>query len=627
MSILQTEQLSMTHGDKVLFTSLSFSIDGQKIGLIGRNGTGKSTLMRILAGLESPTTGTIRKSERTVIGYLPQDPEINHEATVLEQVFLTDSREMDLIRSYEEVSSRLEKAPQDPKLQKSFSTLNHEMETANAWDLERQIKTILTKLGIDDFEKKMGSLSGGQQKRVFLAAALVNPCHLLLLDEPTNHLDSDTIQWLEEYLNQRKGALMMITHDRYFLDRVTDTIYELEEGSLYQYQGNYDMYLSLRSQRLDQAKSTEEKLARLLKKEQEWMKKGAKARTTKQKARIQRFHELEDLVQDQTPVELAFESHHQRLGKKIIELLNITKTYNEISCFIPFSYNVQRQDRIGIIGKNGSGKTTLLNIMAGLIQQDQGTIEWGETVKIGYFAQTLPKMDESLRAIDYLKQKAEYIKTADGSSLSISDFMERFLFRSSEQYTLVQKLSGGERRRLYLLEVLISGPNVLLLDEPTNDLDIPTLQALEDYLETFPGPVIAVSHDRYFLDRIANKVFSFQENGTINLHTGNYFDYLEEIKKDSVVVENSTVDLKKSWREESTPRKKKRTFKEQKEFETIFEEINQLELRLEELNQFQKDFSTDFVRLQEIHNEIQQTEEILLEKMEREEYLSSFDES
>lgn len=627
MSILQTEQLSMTHGDKVLFTSLSFSIDGQKIGLIGRNGTGKSTLMRILAGLESPTTGTIRKSERTVIGYLPQDPEINHEATVLEQVFLTDSREMDLIRSYEEVSSRLEKAPQDPKLQKSFSTLNHEMETANAWDLERQIKTILTKLGIDDFEKKMGSLSGGQQKRVFLAAALVNPCHLLLLDEPTNHLDSDTIQWLEEYLNQRKGALMMITHDRYFLDRVTDTIYELEEGSLYQYQGNYDMYLSLRSQRLDQAKSTEEKLARLLKKEQEWMKKGAKARTTKQKARIQRFHELEDLVQDQTPAELAFESHHQRLGKKIIELLNITKTYNEISCFNPFSYNVQRQDRIGIIGKNGSGKTTLLNIMAGLIQQDQGTIEWGETVKIGYFAQTLPKMDESLRAIDYLKQKAEYIKTADGSSLSISDFMERFLFRSSEQYTLVQKLSGGERRRLYLLEVLISGPNVLLLDEPTNDLDIPTLQALEDYLETFPGPVIAVSHDRYFLDRIANKVFSFQENGTINLHTGNYFDYLEEIKKDSVVVENSTVDLKKSWREESTPRKKKRTFKEQKEFETIFEEINQLELRLEELNQFQKDFSTDFVRLQEIHNEIQQTEEILLEKMEREEYLSSFDES
>lgn len=617
----------MTHGDKVLFTSLSFSIDGQKIGLIGRNGTGKSTLMRILAGLESPTTGTIRKSERTVIGYLPQDPEINHEATVLEQVFLTDSREMDLIRSYEEVSSRLEKAPQDPKLQKSFSTLNHEMETANAWDLERQIKTILTKLGIDDFEKKMGSLSGGQQKRVFLAAALVNPCHLLLLDEPTNHLDSDTIQWLEEYLNQRKGALMMITHDRYFLDRVTDTIYELEEGSLYQYQGNYDMYLSLRSQRLDQAKSTEEKLARLLKKEQEWMKKGAKARTTKQKARIQRFHELEDLVQDQTPAELAFESHHQRLGKKIIELLNITKTYNEISCFNPFSYNVQRQDRIGIIGKNGSGKTTLLNIMAGLIQQDQGTIEWGETVKIGYFAQTLPKMDESLRAIDYLKQKAEYIKTADGSSLSISDFMERFLFRSSEQYTLVQKLSGGERRRLYLLEVLISGPNVLLLDEPTNDLDIPTLQALEDYLETFPGPVIAVSHDRYFLDRIANKVFSFQENGTINLHTGNYFDYLEEIKKDSVVVENSTVDLKKSWREESTPRKKKRTFKEQKEFETIFEEINQLELRLEELNQFQKDFSTDFVRLQEIHNEIQQTEEILLEKMEREEYLSSFDES
>lgn len=626
MSVIKAERLTMIYGDKTLFQALDFSIDEQNIGLIGRNGTGKSTLLKLISGQEVPFEGSILKSDKMVIGYLPQDPPIQEDATVLEQIFASDSKEMNRIRRYEQAVTAMEHDPYNPSLQAMLNACTQEMDGADAWAMESQIKSVLTKLGIDDFSKAMGSLSGGQQKRVALAAALVNPCDLLLMDEPTNHLDSETIDWLETYLNNRKGPLVIITHDRYFLDRVTNTIFELEDKNLHVYEGNYAYYLDHRFQRQQRARSIEEKISRLYKQELQWMRQGAKARSTKQKARIQRFEQLENTLPNLKQNEMVITSPHKRLGKKIVELDKVSKAYDQQVVLQPFSYVLQRDDRIGIVGKNGMGKTTLFELISGQLSPDSGTLQWGETVRIGYYTQTVPFQDEGLRAIDYIRQTAEFVDDGSGQKISVSDMMERFLFTSEEQYTPIVKLSGGEKRRLYLLQILISAPNVLLLDEPTNDLDIPTLQILEEYIDGFPGPVLAISHDRYFLDRIANKIFSFPDLGVITVHTGNYFDYVEERKSAVIPSAKETASKGSTPRRGSPdPSQRKRTFKEQRELENIERTIPSLEERLDQVDAALGIPSSDFTVLSQLNDEKQSLEEKLLELMEREETLKNIE--
>lgn len=627
MNLISIENISKAYSEKKLLDNINLGInEGDKIGVIGINGVGKSTLLKIIAGVEQSDEGRLIKGNAVRVEYLSQNPYFDNEATVLEQVFKGNSAIMRLIRDYEQSVRCPNTSPE--KLMK----LNTEMDTMNAWNMESEAKGVLTKLGVEDFEAKISTLSGGQKKRIMLASALINPSDLLILDEPTNHLDNTTIDWLEEFLNKRKGALLMITHDRYFLDRVVNEILEVERGNLYLYKGNYSSFLEKKLEREERDASSEKKRQGLLKKELAWIRKGAKARTTKQKARIDRFDKLSEKITELEDEKLDISVGSSRLGKKIIELEHVSKAFDKKKVIDDFSYIVLRNDRVGIIGPNGSGKSTLVNIIAGTMLPDAGSIEIGETVKIGLFSQESYHMDEKLRVIEYIKEGAEFLTTAEGEKISASQMLERFLFDPGSQWTPISKLSGGEKRRLHLLRVLMEAPNILLLDEPTNDLDIETLNVLEDYIENFLGAVIAVSHDRYFIDKVTDKIFVFEDNGVITQFTGNYSDFKErdltnkessskedKKSKDNNLESNNTEDRVKN-------RPLKFSYKEQKEYEQIDDMITFLEEQISNIDVKIKAAATDYMLLQQLMKEKEDLEKQLEEKMERWIYLNELSE-
>ena len=629
MNLITLENISKSYSEKKLLEDISLGInDKEKIGLIGVNGTGKSTLLKIIAGAEIPDDGTITKANKVRIEYLPQNPYYDENATVLEQVFKGTCEEMKIIGDYQDVLDKINKS-YDEKLNDRLLKLQEKMDALNLWDLESSAKTVLTKLGIKDFNQKVKELSGGQRKRVSLASALITPCELLILDEPTNHLDNDTIDWLETYLNSFKGSILMITHDRYFLDRVTNRILELDKGILYSYEGNYSVFLEKKMNRLQLAESMEAKRQNLLRKELAWVRRGAKARTTKQKARLQRFDELSN-KNDYTPEDkLEISVGSSRLGKKIIEIENLSKSFDGRTFIDNLDYTLARTDRIGIVGRNGLGKSSLIRLLNGELKPDSGTISIGETVKIGCFNQDTSKMHPDMRAIDYIKEESEYITTADGHKITASQMCEKFLFNGTLQYTHIKNLSGGEKRRLQLLRVLMMAPNVLLLDEPTNDLDIDTLSRLEDYLDDFNGVLICVSHDRYFLDRVCNKIFAYEGRGKINIYTGNYSDYLDYREQENIEFEEFEDKVKeekpKAPKKEKPKAKNKPKFSynEQREFDTIDEDIEKLEDKIASLEEDTSKYATDFTKLQEIMDEKTKLENELQVKYERWEYLNN----
>ncbi|TPG76100.1 ABC transporter ATP-binding protein [Brevibacillus laterosporus] len=626
MNILTADHIRKSFGEKVLFEPLSFHIaENQRIGLIGVNGTGKSTLLKILAGIEEADQGEILHSNHFRVEYLPQNPEFDGDSTVLEQVFYGDTPLMRALREYEVSLEELQQDQEnDHKLQRLLRA-QQQMDATNAWDANTKAKTVLTKLGITQFAQKVGELSGGQRKRVAMARALIQPADLLILDEPTNHIDNETVEWLEEYLASFRGALLLVTHDRYFLDRVTNRIFELDNGKLYSYEGNYVAFLEKKAEREENETAQESKRQNLLRRELAWLRRGAKARTTKQKARVQRAEELRDKKTDGPQAKLDIALGASRLGKKVIEAENVSKAFGERTLLTDFSYIVVPGDRIGIIGPNGSGKSTLLNMLAGRLQPDSGTIETGETVKLAFYTQENVEMDGNLRAIEYIKEVAEQIKTADGFTLSASQMLERFLFTPNQQWTYISKLSGGERRRLYLLRTLMGEPNVLFLDEPTNDLDIQTLSILEDYLDHFPGAVITVSHDRYFLDRTVEHLFAFEGQGEIRHYMGNYSEYLEESKQEKALAEKTEkgrADEQKS--DQSTAqatrganRTKKLSYKDQRDWDEIENRIASLEAKLSEVKNQVANAGSNLDRVQELFAEEQAIASQLEQAMER----------
>ena len=629
MNLITLENISKSYSEKILANNVSLGInEGEKIGLIGVNGTGKSSFLKIVAGVEEPDEGTVIKGNRVRIEYLAQTPDYDDNATVLEQVFKGNSDEMRILREYEELLEKIDKGEVKENDSERLIKLQGKIDALNLWDMESEAKNVLTKLGITNFEEKVGNLSGGQKKRIMLAAALITPCELLILDEPTNHLDNETISWLEEYLNSRKGALLMITHDRYFLDRVTNRILELDRGRLFSYDGSYSVFLEKKMERIAIEKASEEKRQNLMRKELAWVRRGAKARTTKQKARLQRFDELvnqEGFIENEN-IEISVMG--TRLGKKIIEIEHLNKSFGDKKIVDDFNYIVLRSDRIGIVGPNGIGKSTLMGMIEGKVKPDSGEIIKGETVKIACFSQEDTHMHPEMRAIDYIKEAGEYLQTATGERITASQMCEKFLFDGTLQWTMIGMLSGGERRRLHLLRVLMEAPNVLLLDEPTNDLDIETLNRLEDYLDDFGGVVITVSHDRYFLDRICNKIFSYKGNGKIDIYTGNYGDYLLSKEEEAVNNKEKEVAVDKNKKEPSVDKNKNKgkvlkfSFKEQREFETIDEEIMTLEEKIEELDSLMAKHASEYGRLQELMEEKAKIEEELAFKYERWEYLN-----
>lgn len=620
MNLITLENINKSYSEKVLLKDVSLGInEGDKIGLIGINGAGKSTFLKIVSGREDFFEGTRIQGKNVRIEYLSQDNEFDDDTTVLEQIFKGETREMKLLMKYEETLSKIEngEAVEDDIL----IDLQTQIDNQKLWDLESEAKIILNKLGITNYSEKMGNLSGGQCKRVFLASALITPCELLILDEPTNHLDADSIEWLEEYLNGRKGSLLMITHDRYFLDRVSNRIIELDRGKLYSYEGNYTKFLEKKIERIEVEKTQEAKRQALIRNELKWVKRGAKARTTKQKARLQRFEELvnQEYVENNTDIKINYVG--TRLGKKIVEIKNLSKSFGDRQLIKDFSYIFTKEDRIGIVGPNGAGKTTFLNLLLKNIPSDSGSIEVGDTVKFGFFSQTGKELNENLRVIDFVREGGEYIPADDGSKITASTLCERFLFDGSMQYSPISKLSGGEKRRLQLLRVLMESPNFLILDEPTNDLDIETLKILEDFLDEYVGVVVVVSHDRYFLDRVCNKLFAYKDNGEIEVFHGNYSDYLikleMETKNTSKITENKP-KKEKPKNENKTP---KFSFKEQKEFKEIDGIISDLEENIDRLQTEIDENSSNYSKLQELLEEKENLEMVLLEKYERQEYL------
>lgn len=593
MNLITIEHLTKSYTERLLFDDTDFSInEGEKIGIIGINGTGKSTLLKIAAGLEEPDGGNVVRWRNLDMRYLPQNPGFVEGDTILESI----------VRDNE----------------------GH----AHIWDLESQAKTMLTKVGIFDYDAKVETLSGGQRKRVALVSTLMSDTDLLILDEPTNHLDSQMAQWLEEYLKKFRGSVLMITHDRYFLDSVTNRIVELDKGKFYSYQANYEGYLKLKAERLDMAAAAERKRQSILKVELAWIQRGARARSTKQKAHIQRYEALRDQKGPESDKEVEMESVSSRLGRTTVEIQGLCKAYGDKVLVRDFQYIFLKNDRIGIIGPNGSGKSTLMKMIAGWEKPDKGSIVIGQTVKTGYFSQENEDMDESLKVIEYIRNAAEYVQTRDGS-ISASQMLERFLFPPEIQYTVISRLSGGEKRRLYLLRILMDAPNVLLLDEPTNDLDIRTLTILEDYLDGFEGIVIAVSHDRYFLDRIVNRIFAFEGQGQVVQYEGGYTDYqaayerkhLEEGGKESA---EKRPGEKAPGQKGGRVREKKLkfTYQEQKDWEIIEDQIQTLEEDIADLDRKMEAAARDFVELKRLMEEKEEKEKQLEERMERWMYLN-----
>ncbi len=652
MALFTLRSLAKDFGIKELLRDASFSLDeGDKVGLIGTNGSGKSTLLKMIAGLESIDSGELWVNSSAKIVYLPQQPDLDDDRTILEQVFADSGEQMALVREYEEVSVKLSHvhAATDPSdtdtLMSRLSSLSERMEMEGAWELETNAKVILTKLGIEDLDAKIGGLSGGYRKRIALATALLSNPDVLLMDEPTNHLDALSVEWLQSYLNRYRGALLLITHDRYFLDRVTNRILEIDRGDLYAYSGNYAYYLEKKAEAEDVATSSQRKHSGVLRRELEWLKRGPKARSTKQKARIDRIRDMQAQEFKTTNGKVEISTVGRRIGKKVIELTEVCKAYGDRTLIKDFTYNFNPEDRIGIIGSNGAGKSTLMDIMTGRIQPDSGTVEIGSTIHIGYFDQHSEdvEMNDELRVIDYLKTVAELVKTSDGSIITASQMLERFLFPPNQQYSPIAKLSGGEKRRLFLLRVLMSAPNVLILDEPTNDLDVQTLAVLEDYLEDFNGCVVVVSHDRYFLDRTIDTVFAFEPGGTLRQYPGNYSVYLDSKKDEESSVKDAAVKEAAAKSQaavkqqvatappptaESIPVTKpsrKLSFKEKREYETLNAKIPQLETEKAELEKILYGSSSGGVgevqtlsaRLAEVTQSIETATERWLELAER----------
>ena len=620
MNLLTAEGITKTFGDKKIFDNISFGIEsGDKIGIIGVNGTGKSTLLKIIAGAESCDSGQVITTNGLRIGYLPQTPDFDPDDTVLGQVFNCDNPTVKLIKEYEQTVSEIELTGSSDAEKRLYS-LNDKMDAADAWNLESDAKTILNKLNLNDHYKKAGTLSGGQIKRMALARALITPSDLLILDEPTNHIDNETIDWLEKYLLKYKGAILMVTHDRYFLDRVVNKTLELENAKLYSYTTNYSGFLEAKAEREALAASTERKRQNFLRTELEWVRRGAQARSTKQKARLERFNETAAIKAPQEKDKLEISAASSRLGRKTIIAENISKAYDGVKYINDFSYIILKHDRIGIIGPNGCGKSTLLKILTGTLKPDSGTVEFGETVKLGIFSQHNEVMDPEQRVIDYVKDTAEYIQTADGR-ITASQMLEKFLFSPSMQYTPIGKLSGGEKRRLYLLKILAEAPNILFMDEPTNDLDIETLTILEDYLDSFNGAVVAVSHDRYFLDKTADRIFAFEGGGKIVQYEGGYSDYL--IQHEKKVVPEVQIKQEPVRKEKPVSEKPlKMTYTEQRDFETINDKIEKLESAIAELDNEIGKITSDYVKLQELTESKEQLENELDMAMDRWIYLN-----
>lgn len=626
MNILTAEKISKSYSEKILFSDISISIsEGEKIGIIGINGTGKSTLLKVVAGIETPDTGRIIYANGMRINYLQQNPYFEDGTTVLDQVFKGDLPVMKLIREYESVLQKINCSPEDSMLESKLVDLTRKMDSMDAWLIETEAKSILTRLGVSDFHKDVGKLSGGQRKRVAMASTLITPAELLILDEPTNHIDNDTVDWLEKYLNKSKCALLMVVHDRYLLDRVVNRIVEIDGGRLYSYKANYSKYLEMKAEREEIEEASERKRQSLIRSELEWIRRGAQARSTKQKARIERFEKLTEQSGPAEKENIEMQVGFSRLGKKIIEIDNVSKSFSCGEIIKDFSYILLRNDRIGIIGSNGSGKTTLMKIAAGELTPDSGTVTIGETVKIGYFSQENGDMNEDLRVIEYIKEQAEYLSTGEGL-LSASQMLERFLFPPGMQWTPVSKLSGGERRRLYLLRILMGAPNVLMLDEPTNDLDIQTLAILEEYLDGFSGAVIVVSHDRYFLDRVVDRIFSFEGKGVITRYGGNYSDYSRCVQQNVHLREKGFLDLDNEKASEKAEYQKERplkfTYKEQMEFDEIDVIVAGLEKELQEVEVQMNEASSDFEQLQKLASQKEQLEKKLEDAMERWVYLT-----
>ncbi|BAB73254.1 ABC-F family ATP-binding cassette domain-containing protein [Anabaena sp. FACHB-709] len=547
MSVITLQSVKKDFGIKEILKDASFSLDAtDKVGLIGTNGSGKSTLLKMIAGIESIDSGQILCTSGSKIIYLPQQPDLDENRTVLEQIFADSGEQMTLVREYEELSDKLAHYPEDSQIMSRLSVVMQRMDATNAWELETNAKIILSRLGITDFDAPIGSLSGGYRKRIALATALLAEPDVLLMDEPTNHLDALSVEWLQSYLNRFRGALFLITHDRYFLDKVTNRIIEIDRGDVYNYAGNYSYYLEKKALAEESAISTQRKHQGVLRRELEWLKRGPKARSTKQKARIQRVQAMRETEFKQTQGKVDISTVSRRIGKKVIDLYNISKAYDDRILIKDFTYEFSPEDRIGIIGGNGAGKSTLMNIITGRVEPDAGKVEIGSTIHIGYFDQhseeLLTALDENQRVIDYIKEEGEFVQIADGTKITASQMLERFLFPGNQQYAPIHKLSGGEKRRLFLLRILISAPNVLILDEPTNDLDVQTLAVLEDYLEDFSGSVIVVSHDRYFLDRTVDTIFALEAGGSLRQYPGNYSVYLDYKKAEEA--QQATVNTK-----------------------------------------------------------------------------------
>lgn len=621
---LKVTDLKKTYGEKDLFDQISFLVhEKDRIGLIGTNGTGKTSLLNIIAGIDSSDGDrqTVFYPTDYRIGYLSQAAEFSDELTVLQAVFQGNSPLIQTVRAYEEALIELGENGEDPDVQKRYAKAEEQMNKEDAWTTDTNAKIILQKLGISELDKKISTLSGGQKKRVSLAQVLIDEPDLLLLDEPTNHLDYEAIEWLENYLKQYRGALLMVTHDRYFLDRVANRIFELSFGKLYEYKGNYEAYVLEKAERDRVEVEQEEKRKRLYKQELAWMRAGVQARGTKQQARINRFEDLkENLYQVNQEDDLELNLATQRLGKKVLEIKDGSYRINDQTLLEHLDLLIQSRERLGITGKNGAGKSTLLNILAGRIPLDSGTMSIGETVHLAYYTQENEEMAPDKRMIAYLQEAAEEAKTADGSQIGVAELLERFLFPRFMHGTLIGKLSGGEKRRLFLLKLLIQQPNVLLLDEPTNDLNIATLTILEDYFRSFPGAVITVSHDRYFLDKVADKLLVFQGNGKQELYYGNMSSYLLKQKETQQPAEKA----KPKIQSKEPAEKKKLSYMEQKEWETIEDEIAELEEKISLLQEEMNHQGDNFTRLQELQNDVSETEAQLEEKMARWEYLSEW---